>query len=135
MNNNQVTIVGHVGLAPGIKTFEDTGNRVAKFSIAVKEYSANKEERTLWLNVEAWNGLADRVIQTITKGREVVLHGSLSISSYSVSQDDGTTAQKTKPIIKLSDFYLCGKKPEQTEAETVQLEIKPGRGRLKAAAH
>ena len=57
MNNNQITLAGHVGQDPHSKTFGDTGNQVVKFSIAVKEYSANKdEERTLWIDVDAWNG-------------------------------------------------------------------------------
>lgn len=72
--NNNLTIIGHVGKDPVAKTFSDTGNRVVKFSVAVKEYSSNSDEqKTMWLEVDAWNGLGDRVLQHITKGREVVL--------------------------------------------------------------
>ncbi len=34
--NNQITLIGHVGQNPQIKTFGDTGNQVVKFSLAVK---------------------------------------------------------------------------------------------------
>jgi single-stranded DNA-binding protein len=36
--NNAITIVGHVGKDPITKTFGDTGNKLVKFSVAVKEY-------------------------------------------------------------------------------------------------
>ena len=124
MNNNQITLAGHVGQDPRSKTFDDTGSKVVKFSIAVKEYSANKdEERTLWIDVDAWNGLGERVLKTITKGREVVLYGALSVSTFS-SDQGGVAVQKTKPVIKLHDFYLCGKKPV-AQAETPPEETKP----------
>ena len=38
-------------------------NKVVKFSVAVKEYSANAdEEKTMWIDIDAWNGLGDRVL-------------------------------------------------------------------------
>lgn len=115
--NNQILIVGHVGQKPQVKTFGDTGNKVAKFSVAVKEFSANTDEdKTLWLDVDAWNGLADRVLKTVTKGREVVLHGRLSLSTYS-KEVDGEKMQITKPVIKLTSFHLCGARPKQTQEE------------------
>ena len=42
--NNSITIVGHVGQNPLTKSFGDTGNKVVKFSVAVKEYSSNSDE-------------------------------------------------------------------------------------------
>jgi single-stranded DNA-binding protein len=78
----------------------------------VKEYSANKEkDNTLWIDVDAWNGLGDRILSTVTKGREVALTGRLSTSTYT-KDEDGVTLQITKPVIKLTSFHLCGKKPE-----------------------
>jgi len=109
--NNQVTLVGHVGQQPISKDFQDTGNKLVKFSIAVREYSSKDEkEKTMWVDVDAWNGLADRVLQTITKGREVVVNGRLAISTYS-KDVNGATVQVSKPVIKLSSFHLCGPKP------------------------
>lgn len=108
--NNQVTLVGHVGKEPVIKSFDDTGKRVVKFTLAVKEYSSKcDEEKTLWIDVDAWNGLGDRVLQTVTKGRELVISGKLAINTYP-KEVDGITVQMTKPIIKLSSFHLCGPK-------------------------
>ena len=76
--NNQVTLCGHVGKEPQATKFEDTGNQVVKFSLAVKEFSPNTDEvKTLWFDVDCWNGLAARVLETVTKGRELVISGRL----------------------------------------------------------
>lgn len=57
--NNSITIVGHVGKDPLTKFFGD--NKVVKFSVAVKEYSSNtEEEKAMWIDVDAWNGLSSR---------------------------------------------------------------------------
>lgn len=112
--NNTVFVVGHVGKNPEVKVF-DTGKKLAKFSVAVKEYSPNLEEPvTLWFDVDAWENLAERVQKTITKGREVVLTGRLSTSTYT-KEKDGIKMQITKPVIKLTSFHLCGKKPVAKE--------------------
>jgi len=112
MNNNSITVVGHVGKYISTKTFEDTGNKVVKFSVAVKELSPNSDgQKTLWINVDAWNGLGARVLETLSKGREVVLTGRLAISTYS-KEFNGEVVQMKEPVIKLTSFYLCGSKPK-----------------------
>lgn len=117
--NNSITVVGRVGQKPSTVSFGDTGNKVVKFSIAVKEFSANSDEaKTLWLDVDAWNGLGERVLKTVTKGREVVLNGRLAISTYTKeSEETGMKMQISKPVIKLTSFHLCGKKPAAQEGE------------------
>jgi single stranded DNA-binding protein len=119
--NNQITLVGRVGQAPSAKSFGDTGNKVVKFSIGVKEFSSNSEEKkTMWLDVDAWNGLGDRVLNLITKGREVVVIGRLALSKYT-KDINGEKVEMVKPVVKLSSFHLCGAKPtEEGEEEPVE---------------
>ncbi len=129
--NNFVSVVGHIGKNPTVKVF-DTGKRLAKFSIAVKEFSPNLEQPiTLWFDVDAWEGLADRVQKTITKGREVVLAGRLSSTTY-MKEENGIKMQITKPVIRLTSFFLCGKKPVANE-ESVVAEIQESKPRKKSA--
>jgi len=109
--NNTVMIVGHVGQNPHAVSFGDTGNKVVKFSVAVKEFSSNTDEdKTMWIDVDAWNGLGERALKTITKGREVVVQGRLAIATFQ-KEVNGAKVQMTKPVIKLTSFHLCGKKP------------------------
>ena len=97
--NNQFNCIGRVGQAPRAVSFSDTDNKVVKFSIGITEYSSKKdEESTLWIDVDAWNGLGERVMQTITKGREVFLTGRLSLNNYS-KEENGKTVDVHKPAM------------------------------------
>lgn len=128
--NNTIMVIGYVGQNPHTIAFEDTGNKVVKFSIAVKEFSSNTDEnKTLWLDVDAWNGLGERVLKTITKGREVAVHGRLALSTFN-KEVHGVKVEVTKPVIKLTSFHLCGRKPSsdaQDEATSTTPSTKKSR--------
>lgn len=111
--NNCLTMVGYVGQKPEVRNFA-TGNKLVKFSIGVKEFSSTDEEqKTLWIDVEAWNGMGDRIAAAVTKGREIAVTGRLGLNSYLKDGDDGQQVEVTKPILKLSGFHLCGRKPKK----------------------
>lgn len=130
--NNSVTLVGYVGQVPTSKTFSDTGNKVVRFSLAVREYSSNTDEqKTMWIDVVAWNGLGDRLLSTITRGREVVINGRLSINTYTKSVQ-GEEMTISKPVIKLSGFHLCGPKPS-SDGESLSDEVASKRAKKKSA--
>lgn len=130
--NNTIFVVGHVGKNPEVKVFGNTGKKLAKFSVAVKEFSPNTDvPQTIWLDVDAWEGLAERVAKTITKGREVVLTGRLSTSTYT-KEENAIKMQITKPVIKLSSFHLCGKKPTAKTDEPVA-EMDESKSKKKSA--
>jgi len=128
--NNQITLVGRVGGDPVSTTFTDTNNKLAKFSIAVADYSSKKDNPDpMWIDVESWNNLAERVLKTITEGREVVITGRLSISKYT-KEINGVKVEMKVPVVKLSGFHLCGAKPKAEEAG----EVKPAATRKRKAA-
>ena len=132
--NNTIQVIGYVGQNPHVISFGDTGNKVVKFSVAVKEFSANSEEnKTLWIDCDAWNGLGDRVLKAITKGREVAVHGRLALSTFN-KEVNGVKVEMTKPVIKLTSFHLCGKKPSTNcEADSENTGVSAGKkGRLAA---
>jgi len=121
--NNNITLVGHVGTEPTSKTFEDTGSQVVKFRLAVKDFSSRKDEDdAMWIDVDAWNGLGERVLQTMTIGREVVINGRLSIQTY-IKKVKGEEVKMKNPVVKLTSFHLCGKKPEASNEQSPE-EIK-----------
>lgn len=109
--NNFISIVGYTGQDPVAKRFP-SGKTVVKFSMAVRDYSNSKTQTPpLWIDVQAWNGLGDRVSEHITKGREVVIQGRLALDHY--TDKDGRDV--TKPVINLVSFHLCGKKTVKSE--------------------
>lgn len=113
--NNQITLVGKVGDEPTSVTFTDSDNKLAKFSIAVAEYSSKTDNpEPMWIDIDAWGNLAERVLAYVTKGREVVINGRLTIVKYDKTIN-GTTVKMTKPVVKLSGFHLCGPKPKEEE--------------------
>lgn len=115
--NNQITLIGRVGQDPISTTFSDTDNKVAKFSLAVVDYSSKTDKpEPMWIDVESWNGLADRVLKIITEGREVAITGRLSISKYTKDINGVKVAMK-HPVVKLSGFHLCGPKPKSEDKE------------------
>ena len=128
--NNQITLIGRVGQNPVSTTFTDTDNKLAKFSLAVADYSSKTDNpEPMWIDVESWNGLADRVMKLITEKREVAITGRLSISKYT-KEINGVKVEMRRPVVKLSGFHLCGKKPLAEE----KAEVKPVTKKSKVAA-
>lgn len=104
-----ITIIGHVGDSPRLDDF--VNSKKASFSVGVNEYRGkDKPKVTTWYQVETWNGGTDRVVDLITKGREVVVTGQLTLNTYT-SEKYGR--EVTKPVIRLQSFHLCGRKPEE----------------------
>ncbi len=128
--NNQLNIIGYVGQDPRTVSFADTGNKVVKFSIGVREFS-NQEESTLWIDVDAWNGLGERIMQTVKKGREVMLTGRLAIGVFT-KDVNGVKTEVHKPILKLSGFHLCGPKPVEGSTGTETTEQPKAKARKSA---
>lgn len=107
--NNQITLAGYVGKDPEERLFDETEKKLARFPLAVRQFTKGQEE-TMWIDCEAWNGNSDKVMTCIKSGREIVVYGSLAISKFQMK--DGT--QVSKPIIRVSGFYLCGPSKSST---------------------
>ncbi|MDP3508063.1 MAG: single-stranded DNA-binding protein [Candidatus Melainabacteria bacterium] len=113
--NNNLNLIGHVGNEPEVRTFE-TGNKLVKFSLGVKDFSnrdnANKaEDATMWVTVESWNKVGERVLEQVTKGREISASGRLAINTFA-KQVGQEKFDVSLPVLKLSGFHLCGAKPK-----------------------
>ena len=107
----QITLIGRVGNAPALQNFASSKKVV--FSVAVNEYKGkDKPQVTTWYDVECWNGGTDRVLKLVTKGRQIVVIGQLSLNTYFSEKD---SKEKTRPVVRLSHFQLCGRKPQDEE--------------------
>jgi single stranded DNA-binding protein len=127
---NHIILSGNVGKDPTLVTFLESDNRVAKFSIAVKDHFSKQENpEPMWIDVDAWNGLADRVMNLIKSGRKVNIHGRLAISQYE-KEVNGVKVKMKKPVLKLSEFELLDNKPKEEETS----ETAPAPKKSKKAA-
>ena len=82
---NKVILVGHIGNKPEGR-YTPSGTSTASFSLATNESwidSENeKQERTEWHNIIAWNKLADFVTEYLQKGQLIYIEGRLQTRTY-----------------------------------------------------
>lgn len=110
-SHNLITLVGNVGKAPEIRTVGS--GKVANFSLATsrqwKDKSGQKQEKTEWHRLVAWNagqtGLADIVERYVQKGDKVLVVGALEYREW---EKDGVT--RTSAEIRVTDLRLLGGK-------------------------
>jgi len=103
--NNCITLIGRIGAKPVERQFENA--KLVKFSIAIKDF--RKDAKPMWIDVEAWNAVGDKVKPFVDKGREISVVGRLA-KSKPYTNKDGVLV--TEPVLKLMSFYLCGKKAD-----------------------
>ena len=76
----QMTIVGNLGSDPEMR-YTATGVPVTSFSVAVSRSWTNqqgeRQEKTTWFRVSAWEKLAELCSQYLTKGRQVLVVGEI----------------------------------------------------------
>lgn len=90
---NKVIILGRLGKDPEMRATPN-GTSIAKFTVATDEKytdrSGQKQERTEWHDVEAWDRLGEICGQYLRKGSLVYIEGSIRTDSW----DDKETGQK-----------------------------------------
>ena len=88
---NRVQLIGYLGRDPESK-YTPTGKRVTDFPIAIthrwKDESGEAKEHTEWVNIEAWEGLAEVCHEYLAKGSLVYVEGRLRTNRYEDQQGD-----------------------------------------------
>lgn len=111
MNNlrNKVQLIGHIGQAPEIISF-DSGNKLAKLTLATNETYKNatgeKITDTQWHNIVAWGKTADIIEKFVVKGQEIAIEGKLVNKSFETK--DGDKRYKTE--IQINELLMLGSK-------------------------
>jgi single-strand DNA-binding protein len=109
---NKIMLIGNAGKDPEITTVKGD-RKVAKFSLAVNEYSKNekgeKVQNTTWFNCVAWDPYAETLAKYLKKGNQVFVEGRLS-----VKQTDKDGVKYTNVDVVVSSFKLLGSKSEDS---------------------
>jgi len=88
---NKVQLIGNLGNDPEIITLE-SGKKLAKFSLATnenyKDANGEKQTKTDWHNIVAWNKTADIIEKYVTKGKEIAIEGKLTNRSYETKEGE-----------------------------------------------
>lgn len=105
---NKVTLIGRLGRDPELK-YTAGGSAYCRFSIATDDSwtdrnTGERQERTEWHNIIAWEKLAEICGQYLTKGRQVYIEGS--IQSRQWEDQDGN--KRTSFDIRARDMVMLG---------------------------
>jgi single-strand DNA-binding protein len=72
--------IGNLGKDPELR-YTQSGKAVCSFSIAITD-KVNGEDRTEWVNIVAWQKLAEICSEYLEKGKKVYIQGRLQTRSY-----------------------------------------------------
>jgi single-strand DNA-binding protein len=105
---NKVMLIGNVGSEPEIRT-TGGGTKVAKFSLATNrvytDRNQQRQEKTEWHRITAWDRLADLIEQYVHKGDRLYVEGSIE---YSQTDDESGKPRYFTDIIVRELVMLGG---------------------------
>jgi single-strand DNA-binding protein len=110
---NKVILVGRLGKDPEMRSIPN-GTTVAKFTMATDERftdkSGEKQERTEWHDIEAWDRLGEICGQYLRKGSLVYIEGTIRTDTW----DDKETGQKrSRKKIVAREMKMLDKKRDE----------------------
>jgi single-strand DNA-binding protein len=113
---NKVILIGRLGRDPEVK-YTQGGTAVARFSLATdevwKDQSGEKQQKTEWHNIVAWNKLAEICGQYLAKGRLVYIEGRLQTRNW----EDKDGNKRTTTEIRADNMVMLGGRPEEARQE------------------
>ena len=131
---NKVMLIGRLGRDPEIR-YTQSGNAVASFSIATSEYWRDKQgqrqEKTEWHDIVAWDRLADQAQSYLKKGSMVYIEGKLQTRSWDDQQ--GQKKYRTEVVANQVRFLDSREGTERSggsvdDGPAVYSNEYPGRG-------
>ena len=107
MSVNKAILIGNLGKDPEVR-FTNNGKAVARFPIATSEVwtdaDGNRQERTEWHNIVAWDRLAEICNQYLTKGKLIYIEGALQTREWDDQEGNKrkTTEVRARDMVMLS---------------------------------
>lgn len=112
---NTVIISGNLTDEPRFEKVGEKQFSKISFNIANNLFYSGKEH-TSFLNVSAWNELAERLHTQLHKGTAVVVDGQLKTNSYT----DRSGSRRKFTEISARRVYLLGGRPTQADADEAE---------------
>ena len=106
---NQCSFIGRLGKDPEM-SHAPNNKAVTKFSLAVDQ---GKGQKALWLDIECWEELAERMNEYLYKGAQVFVQGKLKKSTYTGKDK----AEHLAIVIVATSIQLLDKKPEKADEQ------------------
>jgi|HubBroStandDraft_6_1064221.scaffolds.fasta_scaffold209122_2 single-strand DNA-binding protein len=106
---NKVILVGNLTRDPEIR-YVNSGSAVTKFRIAVNPNKRDaKPEETMYVDIVAWERLAETCNTYLKKGSPVLVEGRLSIRSYDdtkLKDESGQPIRRTATEVVISGMQM-----------------------------
>lgn len=110
---NEIILQGRLTNDPELKS-TPSGKYVTSFSLAVeRDFSTGDDKETDFINIVAWNKTAEFITKYFTKGRQMIVKGSLQVRKYQTQ--NGENRYATEVIAE--KVYFCGDKKESSQGE------------------
>ncbi len=117
---NEIILQGRTTSDLELKTTTN-GKSVCSFSLAVeRDFSTDGEKITDFINIVTWNKTAEFVSRYFTKGKQMVVKGSLQTRKYQTQNGENRTATE----VVADKVYFCGDsaKPNAIQQNVDQFE-------------
>lgn len=116
---NVVALQGRLGRDPELRQ-TTTGKQVATFTLACDRGRKDANGRTTadWIQIVAWDRLADFAAKWLTKGQMITVDGRLQSRTYQAK--DGTN--RTAVEVVASNINFCGSKADNAGAHSAPAE-------------
>lgn len=111
---NEIILQGRLTETPELKT-TNSGKSVTSFSLAVeRDFSTGDDKETDFINIVAWNKTAEFITRYFTKGKQMIVKGSLQVRKYQTQ--NGENRYITEVIA--DKVYFCGDKNNTSQGES-----------------
>lgn len=107
---NTIIAVGHLVSDPQSRQ-TNTGKTIATMRICISE---KQDKNPCFIDVEAWEKTAEVCVQYLAKGRQILVEGSLALSSW--TDKEGKTQNKNFIRAKTVKFLGDGQKKDSATA-------------------
>jgi single-strand DNA-binding protein len=121
---NKTLLIGNLTRDVDLR-YTPSGTAVANFGLAINHTYTNSEgervEDPCFVEVVAWNRLAEVCGEYLAKGRPVFIEGRLQMDSW--EQENGQKRSKLKVVAQSIQFLGGGPKAESEEEDTSDSDV------------
>lgn len=130
---NQCNFIGRLGADPESRNMPN-GDQVCNIRIAVgeqwKDNNGQKQERTEWVSVSAFRGLAGIMSQYLTKGSKVFVSGKMKTRKW----QDSNGQDRYSTEIVANEMQMLDSKGGSNNGQTAQPSGNQGQSSTPSAA-
>jgi single-strand DNA-binding protein len=117
---NKVILVGNLTRDPEIR-YINSGSPVTKFRIAVNPNKRDaKPEETMYVDIVAWERLAETCNTYLKKGSPVLVEGRLSIRSYDdtkLKDETGQPIRRTATEVVINGMQMLSSRRDDADGD------------------